>query len=95
MRPYVTIKNLSALCKAVGLPESHVQKVSIRRDLVLAIRRRIAKDKLTQADAAKISGVGRTVVTAVSNGNIAKISTDRLIDIATNLGIKLRLKVEQ
>ncbi len=46
------------------------------------IRRVIEKKELTHAQAAKVSGMGRTVITAIMNGNLDKISTDRLIDVA-------------
>jgi predicted XRE-type DNA-binding protein len=60
---------------------------------VIGIRESIKKKDLTQVEAAKKAGVGRTVITAIVNGNIGKISTDRLIDIATSLGVKLHLEV--
>ena len=39
------------------------------------------------------AGVGRTVLTAILNGNTTHISTDRLIDIAQNLGLTVSLRV--
>jgi predicted XRE-type DNA-binding protein len=93
MKPYVEVKNLKELVRMLGLPESHAPKVEMRRDLVIGIREAIKKKDLTQVEAAKKAGVGRTVITAIVNGNIGKISTDRLIDIATSLGVKLHLEV--
>ncbi len=93
MKPYVEITNLKELCKALGLPESHAPKVEMRRDLVIGIRDAIRKKHFTHVEAAKKAGIGRTVVTAIVNGNIARISTDKLIDVATSLGVKLHLEV--
>ena len=45
------------------------------------------------AQASAKTGIGRTVITAIVNGNLDKISTDRLIDIAQALGLKFHLKV--
>ena len=59
------------------------------------IRRAIESNKFTHAAAAKITKVGRTVITAIMNGNIEKISTDRLIDVAYALGLNVRLRVER
>lgn len=92
-KPYVEIKNLKELCKILGLPESHTPKVEMRRDLVISIREVIKVKDYTHAEAAKKAGVGRTVITAVANGNISKLSTDKLMDIAINLGVKLHLEV--
>lgn len=51
------------------------------------------KKKYTHAEAAKKADVGRTVITAIMNGDLRRISTDRLIDIAHNLGLTVQLKV--
>jgi predicted XRE-type DNA-binding protein len=61
--------------------------------LAKAIRKTIEKKELTHAQASVKTGIGRTVITAIMNGNLDKISTDRLIDIAQALGLKLHLKV--
>jgi predicted XRE-type DNA-binding protein len=93
MKPYIEVKNIKELCDVLGLPESHAPKVEIRRDLIVGIRELIRKKNLTQVQASKKAGVGRTVITAIVNGNIAKVSTDRLIDVATKLGVKIHLHV--
>jgi predicted XRE-type DNA-binding protein len=92
-KPYIEIKNIAELCKALGLPKSQAARVEIRRDLVIAILEKIKTRRLTHEKAADLAGVGRTVITAVVNGNIGKISTDRLIDIADSLGLDLQIKV--
>jgi len=92
-KPYIDIKNVSELCKALGLPRSQAARVEIRRDLVLAIHAKIKTRKLTHEKAAQMAGVGRTVITAIVNGNIGKISTDKLIDIADSLGLDLHIQV--
>lgn len=91
--PYVEAKNLSQLCTILGLPKSHASRIEVRRDLVIAIRNKIEAKDWTHAEAAKKAEVGRTVVTAIMNGNIAKISTDRLIDIADRLGYAVSVEV--
>ena len=92
-KPYIDIKNISELCKVLGLPKSQAARVEIRRDLVLAIDARIKARKLTHEKASELAGVGRTVITAIVNGNIGKISTDRLIDIADSLGLGVEIRV--
>ncbi len=93
MKNYFEAKNTKELCKLLGLPASESTKVEMRRNIVIAIRRTLEAKDLTHAAAAKKAGVGRTVITGIVNGNIEKISTDRLIDVASNLGITLELKV--
>lgn len=93
MNKSVEAKNLKELCNSLGLPESEVPKLRIRLDLAHGIRSAILKHHLTHLEASLKCNVGRTVITAVVNGNLNKISTDRLIDIAQGLGLKLNLKV--
>ena len=92
---YFEAKNLEELCKLLDVPTSQAPKVAMRRDLVIAIRKSIENSELTHAAAAKIVDVGRTVITAVVNGNIEKISTDRLIDIAHALGLSVHLSIKR
>ena len=93
MKNYTETKNLKDLAKTLGLPKTEAAKIEIRINLVIAIRRFIEKKKMTHTEAAKHSGVGRTVITALMNGNMTHVSTDRLIDIAQNLGLTVTLKV--
>lgn len=93
MKSYFEAKNLTELCNLMGLPESEAPKLRMRLDLAKAIRRVIEKKEMTHKEASEKTGMGRTVITAIMNGNLDKISTDRLIDIAQSLGLKLQLKV--
>ncbi|MBC7714022.1 MAG: XRE family transcriptional regulator [Rhizobacter sp.] len=93
MSSSVDAKNLEDLCGLLGLPETEVPKLQIRLEIVNGIRAALKKQNLTHQNAATKCGVGRTVITAVINGNLNKISTDRLIDIAQGLGLSLILKV--
>ena len=93
MKSFLEAKNTKELCRIMGLPESEAPKVEMRIRLVVAIKRSIEKQGLTQTQAAVKAGVGRTVITAIVNGNLARISTDRLIDVAQQLGLKVQLKV--
>ncbi len=85
--------DLGQLCELLGLPESESQRVQMRLELAKAIRNVIAKGKLTQVQAGEKAKVGRTVVTAIVNGNLDRISTDRLLDVAQGLGLRFRIKV--
>jgi predicted XRE-type DNA-binding protein len=93
MKKNVDVKNLEELCNILGLPEKEIPKLRIRLELAQGIRSVVEKNHFTHAEAAIKSCVGRTVITAIMNGNLDKISTDRLIDIAQGLGLKLHLEV--
>jgi predicted XRE-type DNA-binding protein len=93
MKNYFEAKNTKELCKLLGLPPSAAPKIEIRIELASAIRNELERQELTHAQAAKKTGVGRTVITAIANGNLKSISTDRLIDVAQGLGLKIQVKV--
>ena len=92
-KPYSEIKNVGQLCKALGLPKSQAARIEVRRDLVVAIHEKIKERKLTHLQAAKLAGVGRTVITGIMNGSIARVSTDKLLEIADRLGLEVHIKV--
>ena len=92
-KAYFEAKTTKELCQLLGLPPMQAAKIEARRDLVVAIRRTVEKHKWTHAQAAQKAKIGRTVITAIVNGNIDKISTDRLIDVAQQLGLKVHLEV--
>ncbi len=93
MRAFFEARNVKELCKILRVSESQAAKVGMRRDLVMAIRNRIRRNGWTHLQSAKKANMGRTVITAIMNGDIQSISTDRLIDIAYRLGLTLQLKV--
>ncbi|NDD03626.1 MAG: helix-turn-helix domain-containing protein, partial [Proteobacteria bacterium] len=86
MKSYLEAKNAKELCKLLKISLTEAPRIEMRTQLVVAIKRAIQRGKLTQAQAATKAGVGRTVITAIVNGNLESISTDRLIDVAHSLG---------
>lgn len=92
-RAYSEVRSVGGLAKLLKLPKGEAAKIEMRTDLVIAIRKAVEKKKLTHVEAAKRAGVGRTVVTAILNGNTTHISTDRLITVAQNLGLTVTLEV--
>ena len=93
MKRFFEAKNPKEICKLLGLPESDAHKVELRTELVIAIKKHIGKHHLTHVEVATKTGIGRTVITAIVNGNLKKISTDRLLDVAHGLGLKVQLRV--
>lgn len=93
VKNYTEAKNAKELANLLGIPASEAAKIEMRTDLVVAIRKVVEKKRLTHAEAAKQAGVGRTVMTAILNANTTHISTDRLFDIAQNLGLTVKLRV--
>lgn len=77
----------------LGVPKSDEPRVKMQVELVRAIKKAIDEQGLTHVEAAKRVDVGRTVITAIVNGNLEGVSLDRLVNIACRLGLEPRLKV--
>jgi predicted XRE-type DNA-binding protein len=92
-KKYIETKSVHDLTKLFHLSEKQKSKLEIRVGIAAAIQKCIEKKGLTHLQASKLTGIGRTVITAIVNGNLAKISTDRLIDVAEGLGLHVHLKV--
>ena len=92
-KDFFEIKSTRELCKRLGVPQSEAMRIEVRRDLVMAISDVIEGNGWTHEFAAKQAGVGRTVITAIMNGNLDNISTDRMMVIAQRLELRFALKV--
>jgi predicted XRE-type DNA-binding protein len=87
--------NSTTLLARLTLPESDVERcrAAVRQNLVTAIRRVVEARKMSHSEASFEARVGRTVITAILNDNLEKISTDRLIRIVHRLGLRVEVKV--
>lgn len=65
------------------------ERATLRLRLSLAIKRAIEERGLTHADAALIARTPRTSITAIANGNLERVSMDRLVIIAHRLGVRI------
>ena|SRR3990167_431901 len=93
MKKFYTVRSTEELCKFFGKPITDAPRIRLRTSLVINIEKIIRKKGYSHAQAAKKANVGRTVITGIINGNIRSISTDRLIDIASSLGVPMTFKV--
>ena len=83
------LKNTSHKCAT-----SRVSGKNIRQFLSEQIKREVKKRYITHAQVAAETGIARTVVTAVLNGRLEKISTDRILKIVDGLKLNIELRVE-
>jgi len=93
MKNYTETKSIKELAKVLKVPAAEAGKIEMRTNLAIAICRTVEKKELTHLEVSKKTGMGRTVITAIMNGNTTHISTERLIDIAQSLGLRVTLKI--
>ena len=79
--------------KDLGFPTKEAAHLMIRSDLMIRLQEVIASRGLTQARAAGILRVSQPRVSDLIRGRIDLFSTDTLIDMLADLGIKVQLVV--
>jgi predicted XRE-type DNA-binding protein len=68
-------------------------RAGLRQKIVSAIQTTVKQRRMTHTEASFEARMGRTVITNILNGNLQKISTDRLLRIAYRLSLKIELKI--
>ena len=69
--------------------------MTMRSDLLIALRQRIAAWKVTQAEAARRLGITQPRLSDLLHGRITKFSLDALIKLADRADIHVRLRIDK
>jgi predicted XRE-type DNA-binding protein len=79
----------------LGFPEAEAQNLLLRTDLVIHIRKAIAKMGLTQAEAAKRAGITQPRMNDLVKGRTHKFTLDALVNVAAELGYTVKLTMKK
>ena len=79
---------------AVADNPEEAANLKLRSQLMDALESYIGHENITQAEAAKRFGVPRSRVSELVNGRISKFTIDRLVNMASRVGLTTRLVVE-
>lgn len=77
----------------LGFPLEEAEILVMRSNLMCELERLIAERRWTQAEAAKILGIGQSRVSDLVRGKWDKFSLDMLITLMTRAGRKVELAV--
>src|SRR5215213_8291825 len=69
--------------------------MTMRSDLLIALRQQIGTWKVTQAQAARRLQVTQPQLNDLLRGRISKFSLDALIELADRAGIHVRLRIDK
>lgn len=69
------------------------QRAALRRQLIDAIKTRIAKLGLPQVEAARQLGITAPRLNLLMHGHAELFSVDALIDLTARLGLNVRLRI--
>ena len=75
-------------------PEA-AQNMTLRCDLMIALEQYIKRNKMSQAQAARLFGVTQPRVSDLVRGKIDLFSLDSLINMAVAAGMKIELRITQ
>ena len=78
---------------ADGLEEA--ANLKLRSQLMDAIEAYIARQAITQEEAARRLGVPRSRVSELVNGRISKFTIDKLVNMAARVGLATQIKIGQ
>ncbi len=67
--------------------------LKLRSQLMDALEAYIARERITQKEAAKRFGISRLRVSELVNGQISKFTIDKLVNMGTGVGLSMRMTV--
>jgi predicted XRE-type DNA-binding protein len=71
------------------------ENLKLRSSLMVALKRRIQREGLTQAQAAKLLGVTQPRISNLMRGKINAFSLDLLVGMATAAGLRVTIRVQK
>ena len=87
--------DIEEMARRYGLTDIQIEEQKRKILLMTKIKNIICKKQLTHSEAAKVSNVGRTVITGIMNRSNLDISTDRLIRILNGLGLSVSFRFSE
>lgn len=80
---------------AVADDPAEAANLKLRSQLMDALESYISHEEITQTEAAMRFGVPRSRVSELVNGRISKFTIDKLVNMASRVGIRTRITVER
>lgn len=86
-------KKFSSVWDAIEDTAEDAENMRLRSELMMALKKRISRSALTQAQAAKLFGVTQPRVSDLLRGKINLFGLDALVKMATVAGLHVELRV--
>ena len=78
---------------AIADSPEEAANLKLRSQLMDALEAYIARERITQKEAAKRFGVSRSQVSELVNGRISKFTIDKLVNMGARVGLSTRMTV--
>ena len=90
-----TVAGSDNIFRDLGFPDAEAQNLLLRADLVVRIRKVIAKLDITQAEAAKRADITQPRMNDLVKGRTHKFTLDALVNVASQLGYTVKLSLKR
>jgi predicted XRE-type DNA-binding protein len=93
MKPKLERERFANVWEALEDDPAVVASMTMRSELLVALRQQVATWKVTQAEAARRLRITQPRLNDLLRGRIEKFSLDALIDLAGRANLRVRLKI--
>lgn len=95
MKPKLKRQRFANVWDALEDTPAEAANMTMRSDLLIALRRRIGTWKVTQAEAARRLEITQPRLNDLLRGRIGKFSLDTLINLADRANLHVRLRIDK
>jgi predicted XRE-type DNA-binding protein len=95
MKPKMKRQKFANVWDALEDSPAAAANMTMRSDLLIALRQRVGTWKVTQGEAARRLKITQPRLNDLLRGRIAKFSLDALINLANKAGIQVRLRIDK
>jgi predicted XRE-type DNA-binding protein len=78
----------------LGFSPAEALNLRMRSQMMIALRKFIEEEKLTQADAAKRFNVTQPRISDLMRGKLSRFSLDTLVNMLTDAGVQVDLRIK-
>lgn len=89
------VNSFRSVWDAIAESPAEACNIKLRSQLMDAIEAYIAREGITQHVAAERLGVPRSRVSELVNGRISKFTIDKLVNMASRVGLTTSIRIEQ
>ncbi len=85
----------ASVWEAIEDTPAEVENMKLRSELMMALKKHIARTEMSQAQAAKLFGVTQPRVSDLMRGKINLFGIDALVNMAAAAGLHVEIRVHQ
>ncbi len=91
----MTKKRYESVWDAIEESPAKAENLKLRSSLMLALKRHIEREGLSQTEAAKVFGVTQPRISDLMRGKIQLFGLDKLVNMLAAAGLRVKLRVKK